>query len=132
MLVVGGWGSSCCNAGDGLRAELPGVTVRQFSYLGLGPNGLPLPSGPGADDLPLPVLGDRLARQVEALHAATKKPVDIVAESEGTLAVYAMLDRHPGLPVGAIVLLSPIVEPGQLSYPPGRTARRSPRTPSTS
>ena len=43
----------------------------------------------------------------------------MVAESEGTLAVYAMLDRHPGLPVGAVVLLSPIVEPGQLSYPPG-------------
>jgi hypothetical protein len=120
VLVVGGWGSSCCDAGDGLRAALPGVTVRQFSYLGLGANGQPLPSGSGADDLSLPVLGDRLAGQVEALHQASKKPVDIVAESEGTLAVYAMLDRHPGLPVGAIVLLSPIVEPGQLSYPPGQ------------
>ncbi len=120
VLVVGGWGSSCCVAGDGLRAALPGVTVRQFSYLGLGANGLPLPSGAGADDLSLPALGDRLARQVQALHAASKKPVDIVAESEGTLAVYAMLDRHPGLPVGAIVLLSPIVEPGQLSHPAGQ------------
>ena len=30
-----------------------------------------------------------------------------------------MLDRHPGLPIAAVVLLSPIVEPGQLSYPPG-------------
>jgi hypothetical protein len=120
VLVVGGWGSSCCDAGDGLRAALSGVTVRQFSYLGLGANGRPRPSGAGADDLSLPVLGDRLARQVEALHEATKKPVDIVAESEGTLGVYAMLDRHPGLPVGAIVLLSPIVEPGQLSYPSGR------------
>jgi hypothetical protein len=119
VLVVGGWGSSCCDAGDGLRAALPGVTVRQFSYLGLGANGRPLPSGADADDLPLPVLGDRLAGQVEALHEASKKPVDIVAESEGTLAVYAMLDRHPGLPVGSIVLLSPIVEPGQLSYPAG-------------
>jgi hypothetical protein len=119
VLVVGGWGSSCCDAGDGLRAALPGVTVRQFSYRGLGADGRPLPSGADADDLPLPVLGDRLAGQVEALHEASKKPVDIVAESEGTLAVYAMLDRHPGLPVGSIVLLSPIVEPGQLSYPAG-------------
>ena len=119
VLVVGGWGSSCCDAGDGLRATLPRVTVRQFSYLGLGTNGLPLPSGAGADDLSLPVLGDRLAGQVEALHEVSRKPVDVVAESEGTLAVYAMLDRHPGLPVGAIVLLSPIVEPGQLSYPAG-------------
>ena len=117
VLVVGGWGSSCCDADDGLRAALPGVAVRQFSYLGLGANGKPLPSGSDDDDLPLPVLGDRLADQVEALHEASKKPVDIVAESEGTLGVYAMLDRHPGLSVGAIVLLSPIVEPGQLSSP---------------
>jgi hypothetical protein len=120
VLVVGGWGSSCCDAGDGLGAALPGVKVRQFSYLGLGANGRPLPSGADADDLSLPVLGDRLAAQVEALHAASKKPVDIVAESEGTLGVYAMLDRHPGLPVGAVILLSPIVEPGQLSYSPGQ------------
>jgi hypothetical protein len=119
VMVVGGWGSSCCDAGVGLRAALPGVMVRQFSYRGLSANGQPLPSGSGADDQPLPVLGDSLARQVKALHAASKKPVDIIAESEGTLAVYAMLDRHPGLPVGAIVLLSPIVEPGQLSYPTG-------------
>jgi len=119
VLVVGGWGSSCCDAGDGLRAALPGVTLRQFSYLGLGAKGLPRPSGADADDVSLPALGDRLAAQVEALAAVAKKPVDIVAESEGTLAVYAMLDRHPGLPVAAIVLLSPIVEPGQLSYPPG-------------
>jgi hypothetical protein len=118
VLVIGGWGSSCCNDVDGLRAELPGFAIRQFSYRGLGPNGSPLASGPDADDLPLPELGDRLASQVEALHAATGKPVDVVAESEGSLGVYAMLDRHPGLPVGAVVLLSPIVEPGQLSYPP--------------
>jgi hypothetical protein len=117
VLVVGGWGSSCCNDVDGLRAELPGFAIRQFSYVGLGANGKPLASGPDADDLPLPELGDRLASQVEALHALTHKPVDVVAESEGSLGVYAMLDRHPGLPVNAVVLLSPIVEPGQLSYP---------------
>jgi hypothetical protein len=114
VLVVGGWGSSCCGETSGLRAALPGVMVRQFSYRGLSANGSPLPSGSDADDLSLPVLGDRLARQVEALHAATHEPVVVVAESEGTLGVYAMLDRHPGLPIGAVVLLSPIVEPGQL------------------
>ncbi|HEX4090039.1 MAG TPA: hypothetical protein VHZ33_15110 [Trebonia sp.] len=119
VLVVGGWGSSCCDDVDGLRAALPGYAVRQFSYRGLAPDGRPLASGPDADDLPLPELGDRLASQVEALHATTRKPVDVVAESEGSLGVYAMLDRHPGLPVGAVVLLSPIVEPGQLRYPPG-------------
>ena len=41
------------------------------------------------------------------------RPVDIVAESEGTLGVYAMLARHPDVPVRSVVLLSPIVDPGQ-------------------
>jgi hypothetical protein len=119
VLVVGGWGSSCCDAANGLRATLPGTAVWQFSYLGLNAKGRPIPSGASADDLPLPVLGDRIAAQVLALHAASRRPVAVVAESEGTLGVYAMLARHPGLPVSSVVLLSPIVSPGQLTYPPG-------------
>jgi hypothetical protein len=122
VLVVSGWGSSCCDAANGLRAAMPGAFVRQFSYLGLDAKGRPLPHGPSADDLSLPVLGDRIATQVEKLHEITHRPVDVVAESEGTLGVYAMLDRHPGLPVGSIVLLSPIVDPGGLSYPTGPDA----------
>jgi hypothetical protein len=119
VLVVSGFGSSCCDAANGLRAAMPGATVRQFSYVGLDARGAPIPHGPSADDLPLPVLGDRIAAQVEKLHDITHRPVDVVAESEGTLGVYAMLARHPGLPVGSIVLLSPIVDPGRLSYPAG-------------
>jgi hypothetical protein len=122
VLVVGGWGSSCCDAANGLRSAMPGATVRQFSYAGLDSKGMPLPSGGSADDVPLPVLGDRMAAQLLRLHEATGRPVDVVAESEGTLGVYAMLDRHPGLPIGSVVLLSPIVEPGQLSYPTGKDA----------
>ncbi|HTR93979.1 MAG TPA: hypothetical protein VMI73_19780 [Trebonia sp.] len=119
VLVVGGWGSWCCDAADSLRAALPGVPVRQFSYLGLGANGKPRLGGGSADDLPLPALGDRIAAQVMALHEATGRPVDVVAESEGTLGVYAMLARHRDLPVASVALLSPIVSPGQLSNPAG-------------
>ena len=119
VLVVGGWGSSCCDAANDLRATLPGTAVRQFSYVGLNAKGRPIPSGASADDLPLPVLGDRIAAQVLNLHAASGRPVAVVAESEGTLGVYAMLARHPGLPISSVVLLSPIVSPGQLTYPPG-------------
>jgi hypothetical protein len=122
VLVVGGWGSSCCDEANGLRSAMRGVTVRQFSYAGLGANGMPLPSGGSADDVPLPLLGDRMAQQLLKLHQVSGRPVDVVAESEGTLGVYAMLDRHPGLPIGSVVLLSPIVEPGQLSYPTGQDA----------
>jgi hypothetical protein len=122
VLVVSGWGSSCCDAANGLRAKMPGADVRQFSYVGLDARDFPVRHGPSADDLPLPVLGDRIAAQLEVLHNQTHRPVDVVAESEGTLGVYAMLSRHPDLPVGSVVLLSPIVDPGRVSYPSGPDA----------
>ena len=114
LLVVGGFGSSCCHEADALRAAEPGMLVRQFSYLGLDAAGQPVPYGPAAGDLPIQVLGDRLATQLERLYQQARTPVDVVAESEGTLGIYAMLARHPHLPVGSLVLLSPIVEPGQV------------------
>jgi hypothetical protein len=119
VLVVAGFGSWCCGHGRSLAYVMPGTLVQQFSYHGLGPAGRPLPYGPEASDLPLPDLGDRIAAQVWRLHAKTGERVDIVAESEGTLGVYAMLARHPDVPVGAVALLSPIVAPGQVSYPVG-------------
>ena len=112
VLVVGGWGSTCCDAANSLHAVLPTVPMRQFSYAGLNARGRPIPGG-SDDDLPLPALGDRIAAQVRALSAAARRPVAVVAESEGTLGVYAMLARDPGLPISAVVLLSPIVGPGQ-------------------
>jgi hypothetical protein len=117
VLEIQGFGSSCCSSPSSLRAIAGHAVAQQFSYRGLNAAGQPLPQGPSASDLPLPVLGDRIAAQVERLHAQTGRPVNLVAESEGTLGVYAMLARHPDVPVGSIVLLSPIVAPGQVSYP---------------
>jgi hypothetical protein len=117
VLVVGGWGSTCCDAANSLHAVLPTVPMRQFSYAGLNAQGRPIPSGASADDLPLPALGDRLAAQVRALSAAARRPVAVVAESEGTLGVYAMLARDHGLPISAVVLLSPIGGPEQGDLP---------------
>jgi hypothetical protein len=119
VLVVEGFGSSCCHAADTLRAAEPGMLVRQFSYLGLNAAGQPIPYGPAAGDLPIQVLGDRMAAQVQDLYDRTGVPVDVVAESEGTLGLYAMLARHPHLPVKSVTLLSPIVEPGQLGQADG-------------
>ncbi len=115
VLVVEGFGSSCCHDTDALRAADPGLVVRQFSYLGLNAAGQPTPYSRAAGDLPIQVLGDRMATQVEKLYRQLGAPVDIVAESEGTLGLYAMLARHPHVPVGSLVLLSPIVEPGQIA-----------------
>jgi hypothetical protein len=120
VLVVGGWGSTCCDAANSLHAALPTVPMRQFSYAGLNAQDRPIPSGGSADDVPLPALGDRIAAQVRALSAAARRPVAVVAESEGTLGVYAMLARDRGLPISAVVLLSPIAGPatgGDLSGP---------------
>jgi hypothetical protein len=117
VLEIQGFGSSCCSAPSSLRAIAGPAVAQQFSYRGLNAQGQPLPQGPAASDLPLPELGDRIAAQVERLHQETGRPVNLVAESEGTLGVYAMLARHPDVPVGSIVLLSPIIAPGQVSYP---------------
>ena len=72
VLVVGGWGSTCCDAADGLHAVLTGVPYAS-SPTRAWPQRQPIPSGAYADDLPLPVLGDRIARQVQALHAADRR-----------------------------------------------------------
>jgi hypothetical protein len=113
VLVIPGFGSSCCYPSESRNLIGPSALVRPFSYVGLDRQGRPLPYGLDATDLPLPVLGDRIAQQVWQLHEETGRPVAIVAESEGTLGVYAMLARHPRVPVSSVVLLSPIVDPGQ-------------------
>jgi hypothetical protein len=119
VLVVEGFGSSCCHDADALRAAEPGMLVQQFSYLGLTAAGQPVSYGPAAGDLPIQVLGDRMATQVEQLYRQVRTPVNIVAESEGTLGLYAMLARHPHVPVGSLALLSPIIEPGQVGQADG-------------
>jgi hypothetical protein len=119
VLVIRGFGSTCCASARSLQPIAPGAVVQQFSYRGMTPAGQPLPQGSSASDLPLPELGDRIATQVRRLHRETGRPVNIVAESEGTLGVDAMLATHPGLPLGSIVMESPIVAPGRVGYPDG-------------
>jgi hypothetical protein len=116
VLEIAGFGSWCCGQDRALAKALPGTPVQQFSYLGTDRRGQPLPYGAKASNLPLPELGDRIAAQLWRLHEQTGKPVDIVAESEGTLGLDAMLAQHPDAPVGSVVLLSPIVAPGQYGY----------------
>jgi hypothetical protein len=118
VLVVAGFGSTCCEGADTLRAAEPNLLVRQFSYRGLNAAGQPVPYRQ-AGNLSIQVIGDRMAAQVDELYRLSGTPVDIVAESEGTLGLYAMLARHPHVPVRSLVLLSPIVQPGQLGQAGG-------------
>jgi hypothetical protein len=119
VLVILGFGSACCGGARSLQSVAPGAYLQQFSYRGLNAAGQPLPHGSAASNLPLPELGDRIAAQVQRLHRETGRPVDIIAESEGTLGVDAMLATRRGLPLGSVVMMSPIVTPGQVSYPAG-------------
>jgi len=128
VLVVPGFGSYCCAHGQSLARAMPDTLVQTFSYRGLDRAGRPLPYGPADSNLPLPVLGDRIAAQVWRLHARTGQRVNVVAESEGTLGVYAMLALHPRVPLAGVVLLSPIVAPGQVSYPVGGGSAEVPGT----
>jgi hypothetical protein len=120
VLEIRGFGSACCASPRSLRSVAPGALVQQFSYRGMAASGRPLPQGSAASDLPLTELGHRIAAQVLRLHQETGRPVDIIAESEGTLGVDAMLATRPGLPLGSVVMMSPIVAPGQMTYPGGK------------
>lgn len=119
VLEIRGFGSACCASPRSLRPVAPGALVQQFSCRGMTASGRPFPQGSSASDLPLTELGRRIAAQVLRLHQETGRPVDIIAESEGTLGADAMLATRPGLPLGSVVMMSPIVAPGRVTHPGG-------------
>jgi hypothetical protein len=119
VLVVSGYGSHW--DGDP-EHPVPGPFFEQrFSYRGLRPSGQPLPYT-GADTVqPLSALDAKMASQVAVLHEATGRRVDIVAESEGALIAKTYLVAEPRPPVGTVVMASPLLAPGRVSYPIGRS-----------
>jgi hypothetical protein len=117
VLVVTGFHSPW----DGGRSDHglgKGFTEHRFSYRGLGADARPLPYGRSETQRSLRTLVHEMARQVDALHAATGRDIDIVAESEGSILAetYVTAADHP--PVHRVVLLSPLVEPARVRYPP--------------
>jgi hypothetical protein len=121
VLVVSGYGSHW----DGESSHpVPGTFYeQQFSYRGLGSSGQPLPYTSSDTVQPLKALDAEMARQARALYAATGRRVDIVAESEGALVAktYLVSSRDP--PVGTVVMASPLLMPGRVSYPTGSSSR---------
>lgn len=115
VLVVKGFGGSY--AGGATYSFGSEFLTRRYSYAGLGANGMPLPYGPSDTSQPMSVLVKRMAAQVDALHTATGKNVAIVAESEGALVAERYIEQG-SVPVDHLILLSPIVRPGTVYYPP--------------
>jgi uncharacterized membrane protein YuzA (DUF378 family) len=111
----------------GFNSEWDGVTrrwvagryrIRRFSYAGLDQHGRPRPYSRAATHRSVRDLALELRTQVSAFHAATGQPVNLVAESEGSLVALAYLTGSPHAPVGALVALSPLLGPGRVFYPP--------------
>jgi hypothetical protein len=92
--------------------------IRRFSYRGLDARDRPLSYERDDTHRSIPELAREMRRQVDALHEATGEPVGIVAESEGALVAQVFLAATPRAPVDAMVLLSPLAEPGRVFYPP--------------
>jgi hypothetical protein len=115
VLVVSGFASRW----DGAPVATLGSEFRQwrFSYRGLGSNGLPLSYRSDDTQQSLAALERLMAQQVDAIHAATNRPVAIVAESEGALIAKTYALATPRPPVERLVLLSPLVRPGRVYYP---------------
>jgi hypothetical protein len=111
VMYVGGYDSEF----DGAAV---GPTVTAFSYRGLDEHGQPLPYHALDTHQSVDRSARLLADQVNAFHGRTGRPVALVAESEGTLIVRDYLDTQPHAHVSAAVLMSPLVRPGRIYYPP--------------
>jgi hypothetical protein len=117
VLIVSGFGTHW--EGEETR-RLPGAfDERRFSYRGIGDDGAPLPYSENDTHRSLVDLARAMGAQVDAFHAATGRIVSIVAESEGSLVAKAYLAATPAAPVNELVMLSPLVSPARVYYPPG-------------
>jgi len=119
VLVVKGFNSKW--NGTTLQWVRGDFRIRRFSYRGLDARGRPRPYGRDATHRSVRALARSLQAQVDAFHADTGDEIGIVAESEGALVALSYLLATPDAPVRSIVVLSPLPEPGRVSYPaPGR------------
>jgi hypothetical protein len=89
----------------------------RYSYRGTGADGRPLPYDAGDTHRSLAELARTMRDQVSALHRATGRRVDLVAESEGSVVTTLYLVANPEAPVDSVILLSPVVRPARVYYP---------------
>jgi hypothetical protein len=115
LLVVTGFNTEW----DGVAKQAVHLAVpqRRFSYRGVA-DGHPLPYARDDTHRSLRTLALELAAQVDAYHRDTGRPVTLVAESEGALLAKAYLAGTPDAPVDHLVVVSPLIDPGRVYYPP--------------
>ncbi|MFF9408162.1 esterase/lipase family protein [Streptomyces anandii] len=116
VIYLQGYGSSY--TGTKMSGYPSALHFTFYSYRGQYADGAPLPYGPNATHQSLRVLADRLAQQVDTVHRRSGRTLAIVAQSEGTFIARTYLRDHPHPPVDTLVLLSPLVRPARIYYPP--------------
>ncbi|PRX46568.1 hypothetical protein B0I33_107145 [Prauserella shujinwangii] len=94
------------------------IGITRYSYAGLGQDGRPLPYHPIDTHASLDASAANLRAQIDVLHRRTGKPVAVMARSEGTLVVRTFLARYRHPHLESVVLLSPLVRPGRVYFPP--------------
>ncbi|MGC1211228.1 MAG: hypothetical protein WA890_08220 [Micromonospora sp.] len=113
VIVIAGHDSSW----DGRPPADP--QVERFSYQGLDGQGRPVPYLPRDTHRSVDSSAALLAAHVEALHRRTGRPVALLGQSEGAMVARMYLERWPKpSPVDAVLLFSPLVQPGRAYYPP--------------
>ncbi len=113
VLYVAGYDS----AFDG-NAVTRTAFVTVYSYRGLDGSGAPLPYQPQDTHQSVQASAALLAAQVDRVHQRTGRPVALVGLSEGALVTRKYLEAFPHPNVDAAALVSPVVRPGQVYYPP--------------
>lgn len=116
VLVVSGFDTHWDGNPDPPPLPGPFHEVR-FSYRGLGAGGQPLPYTAADTHQSVGASARQLALQVDALHRATGRRVNVVAESEGELVARTFAAAYPDAAVSHLILLSPLIEPGRVYYP---------------
>ncbi|WP_405091262.1 hypothetical protein OG767_28670 [Micromonospora sp. NBC_01392] len=101
---------------DGRPAADPAVET--FSYTGPDAAGRPKPYQSRDTHRSLDSSSVLLARQVDALHARTGRPVALLGESEGAMVGRTYLRDRPSSPVKALLMFSPLVRAARDYYPP--------------
>lgn len=117
LIYVAGYGSALSGAATA-GPESDASPVLRYSYRGVDGHGNPLPYRPTDTYQSLGTSARVLARQVAVAHRRTGRPVALVAQSEGTLVVRTYLARFPHRAVTDVVLLSPLIQPGRVYFPP--------------
>jgi hypothetical protein len=115
VLVVSGYGSLW----NGRPVHpIPGhYDEIRFSYAGLDGDGRPRRYGSADTVKPLFQLARMMAAQVATFQRRTGQNVTVVAESEGALVAETYLAATPHPPVRTLVMASPLLDPGRVSYP---------------